>query len=144
MLGSALPTPTGDCPGRRPSCWATPLILNPKRFVLDAVRCTPTSTTAAARTVLLVEDIDEVAAATGELIRSFGWAVEHASDAEMALEMIDRGIALDVVLADIAMPGAFDGAELAVGGRRGPGGGARRDPDLLLNKKYLLKKILYE
>jgi hypothetical protein len=26
----------------------------------------------------------------------------------------------------------------AVGGRRGPGGGARRDPDRLLNKKYLV------
>lgn len=68
--------------------------------------------------MLLVEDIDEVADATGELLRSFGWAVERARDAETALEMIDRGTALDVVLADIAMPGAFDGAELAVHLRR--------------------------
>jgi hypothetical protein len=30
----------------------------------------------------------------------------------------------------------------AVGGLRGPGGGARRDPDRLLNKKYLVKKII--
>ena len=71
-----------------------------------------------ARSVLLVEDNDEVAAATGDVLRSFGWAVERASDAETALERIDGGLVPDVVLADIAMPGAFDGAQLAVHLRR--------------------------
>jgi two-component system, NtrC family, sensor kinase len=71
-----------------------------------------------ARRVLLVEDNDEVAAATGALLRAFGWSVEHAGDAETALEMIDGGAVPDVVLADIAMPGAFDGAQLAVHLRR--------------------------
>lgn len=65
--------------------------------------------------MLLVEDNEEVAAATGALIESFGWAVAHAPDAEKALEMLDDGaVAPDVVLADIAMPGEFDGAQLAV------------------------------
>ncbi len=69
--------------------------------------------------VLLVEDNAEVAAATGAMLESFGWAVAHAPDAETALDMIDGGaVAPDVVLADIAMPGAFDGAELAVHLRR--------------------------
>lgn len=69
--------------------------------------------------VLLVEDNQEVAAATGALLESFGWRVAHASDAESALEMIDgEGLEPDAVLADIAMPGAFDGAELAVHLRR--------------------------
>ncbi len=71
-----------------------------------------------ARSVLLVEDNDEVAAATGAVLRSFGWAVERAGDAETALERIDSGLVPDVVLADIAMPGAFDGAQLAVHLRR--------------------------
>lgn len=73
---------------------------------------------AAPRRVLLVEDNDEVAAATGAVLRSFGWDVEHAPDAESALERIDGGDAPDAVLADIAMPGAFDGAQLAVHLRR--------------------------
>jgi two-component system NtrC family sensor kinase len=71
-----------------------------------------------ARSVLLVEDNDEVAAATGAVLRSFGWAVERAGDAETALELIDAGLVPDVVLADIVMPGAFDGAQLAVHLRR--------------------------
>ena len=49
-----------------------------------------------ARSVLLVEDNDEVAAATGAVLRSFGWAVERVGDAETA----------------------FDGAQLAVHLRR--------------------------
>jgi CheY-like chemotaxis protein len=71
-----------------------------------------------ARSVLLVEDNEEVATATGAVLRSFGWAVERAGDAETALERIDSGLVPDVVLADIAMPGAFDGAQLAVHLRR--------------------------
>ena len=71
-----------------------------------------------ARRVLLVEDNDEVAAATVALLRAYGWSVEHAGDAETALELIDGGAVPDVVLADIAMPGAFDGAQLAVHLRR--------------------------
>lgn len=73
---------------------------------------------AEARSVLLVEDNDEVAAATGAVLRSFGWAVERTCDAEAALERIEAGPVPDVVLADIAMPGAFDGAQLAVHLRR--------------------------
>ncbi len=69
--------------------------------------------------VLLVEDNAEVAAATGALLESFGWTVAHAPDAATALDMIDEGAVIpDAVLADIAMPGEFDGAELAVHLRR--------------------------
>jgi two-component system NtrC family sensor kinase len=69
--------------------------------------------------VLLVEDDPEVAAATSALLRHFGWRVTHAPGAECALDLIEAGtVAIDVVLADIAMPGAFDGMELAVHLRR--------------------------
>ncbi|MFM1990694.1 MAG: hypothetical protein RJA99_3651 [Pseudomonadota bacterium] len=76
------------------------------------------TTTATPRRVLLVEDNPVVAAATGEVLRSLGWEVEHAPHAESALERIDRGHVPDAVLADIAMPGDFDGAQLAVHLRR--------------------------
>jgi len=83
-----------------------------------AARPKPAAAPAPGR-VLLVEDNDEVAAATGALLESFGWSVTRAADAETALEMIEGGrIDPDAVLADIAMPGAFDGAELAVHLRR--------------------------
>ncbi|MEI7443671.1 MAG: response regulator [Burkholderiales bacterium] len=78
----------------------------------------PAAPSPPSRRVLLVEDHAEVAAATGAVLRALGWTVEHAWDAESALDRIDRGDPPDVVLADIAMPGAFDGAELAVHLRR--------------------------
>jgi CheY-like chemotaxis protein len=44
-----------------------------------------------------------------------GWRVQHAGNADVALELLETGrCAPDVVLADIAMPGEFDGMELAV------------------------------
>jgi CheY-like chemotaxis protein len=69
--------------------------------------------------VLLVEDDPEGAAATAALIQSFGWSVAHSCSAEAALDLIESGVqAFEVVLADIAMPGEFDGVELAVHLRR--------------------------
>ena len=69
--------------------------------------------------VLLVEDDAEVAAATGAVLRSFGWTVAHARDAATALDLLDAGAVVpDAVLADISLPGEFDGAELAVHLRR--------------------------
>lgn len=66
-------------------------------------------------TVLYVEDDPLGAQATGEVLRCLGWTVHHAGSAEAALEMLDAGrCEPDVVLADIAMPGEFDGMELAV------------------------------
>jgi CheY-like chemotaxis protein len=68
-----------------------------------------------ARRVLLVEDDDEVALATGAVLERHGWSVVRAADAESALEMLDNGdVQPDVVLTDISMPGEFDGEQLAV------------------------------
>lgn len=64
--------------------------------------------------VLLVEDNEAVAHATGELLRSLGCTVEHAADARSALAALERSPgAADVVLSDIEMPGDFDGIALA-------------------------------
>ncbi|HYF60654.1 MAG TPA: response regulator [Burkholderiaceae bacterium] len=64
--------------------------------------------------VLLVEDDPLGAEAMSALLESLGWRVLHAIDAESALERLETDADVDVVLTDIAMPGDFDGAELAV------------------------------
>jgi two-component system NtrC family sensor kinase len=64
--------------------------------------------------VLLVEDNDEVAAATAQLLRTAGLRVTRVADAATALEHLSRpGERPDAVLSDIAMPGAMDGIALA-------------------------------
>jgi DNA-binding NtrC family response regulator len=65
--------------------------------------------------VLLIEDDASVAESSIALLQHLGWTVVHADSAEQALERLDAGeVVPDVVLADIAMPGEFDGMELAV------------------------------
>jgi two-component system NtrC family sensor kinase len=65
--------------------------------------------------VLVVEDNDEVAQATGALLAAIGYTVERAAS---AAEAIDRLAAEphrhDVVLSDIVMAGGMDGLELAL------------------------------
>ena len=73
-----------------------------------------TDAPAAPGSVLLVEDDALVAESMIAVLQSLGWTVRHAVDAESALELLDGDAPVDVVLTDIAMPGAFDGAELAV------------------------------
>jgi len=63
-------------------------------------------------TVLVVEDNPEVADVTISMLRELGYEVAAARDADAALEMLD-GRKLDLVLSDIVMPGAIDGAALA-------------------------------
>jgi signal transduction histidine kinase/ActR/RegA family two-component response regulator len=64
--------------------------------------------------VLLVEDNREVAEASRQLLESFGCSVEHAIAAEAAQEMLVSDTQpFDVLLSDIAMPGAMSGMELA-------------------------------
>ena len=63
--------------------------------------------------VLLVEDNDEVAAATQSVLESMGCRVSRRVNADDALRALDeRNGAFDVMLTDIVMPGAIDGLEL--------------------------------
>ena len=65
--------------------------------------------------VLLVEDNAEVAAAHRELLEATGLAVDQASSGEEALRRLAvETVPFDLVLSDIAMPGAVDGIQLAV------------------------------
>ncbi|MBC7940971.1 MAG: response regulator [Chitinophagaceae bacterium] len=64
--------------------------------------------------VLLVEDNDEVADATLQLLEAMGAHVVRVADAASALKLIeDDGPRVDVLLSDIEMPGGMDGIALA-------------------------------
>ncbi len=63
--------------------------------------------------VLLAEDNESLGDVTVALIESMGARVERAAHAEQALERLERGPAVDVLLSDVSMPGALDGLDLA-------------------------------
>jgi signal transduction histidine kinase/ActR/RegA family two-component response regulator len=73
-------------------------------------------------TVLLVEDNDEVAELTSEMLQGLGFRARRVASAAAALRLLEEGAAIDLVLSDIVMPG-MSGVELATELRR-------RHPDL--------------
>jgi CheY-like chemotaxis protein len=74
------------------------------------------------RHVLMVEDNDELGEVTMALLESYGCRVQRCRSAEDALNALQAGYAapaapqnrFDVMLSDIAMPGAMDGVGLAL------------------------------
>jgi PAS domain S-box-containing protein len=81
-------------------------------------------------TILVVEDNAEVASVTAALLETVGYRVERAANADQALAALDR-TRFDLMFADIVMPGAMNGIQLAEAARR-------RFPDLpiLLTSGY--------
>jgi PAS domain S-box-containing protein len=81
--------------------------------------------------VLLVEDDDEVAALTMDMLQQLGYETVRVASAEAALGALANGRAIDVVFTDVMMPGAMNGIGLARELRR-------RRPDLpvLLTSGY--------
>jgi signal transduction histidine kinase len=65
------------------------------------------------QSVLLVEDSDEVAEVTADMIETIGLTVRRASTAKEALQMIEAGQRPDIVLTDVVMPGGMNGIERA-------------------------------
>jgi PAS domain S-box-containing protein len=63
--------------------------------------------------VLLVEDDQEVAALTRELLTSLGFAVVRVGSAEAALGALANARDIDAVLSDVMMPGGVSGLQLA-------------------------------
>src|SRR4029453_17309890 len=63
--------------------------------------------------VLLVEDDEEVAALTREMLASLGFTVIHAVSPAAALGALANARSIDIVLSDIMMPGGVRGQELA-------------------------------
>ena len=63
--------------------------------------------------VLIVEDDDEVAALTVEMIHQLGYDTTRVSSAEAALGALADKRSVDIVFSDFMMPGSMNGVELA-------------------------------
>jgi signal transduction histidine kinase/ActR/RegA family two-component response regulator len=63
--------------------------------------------------ILLVEDDDEVAEPTAELLRDIGLQVLRVSDGKSALATFERDPTIEMVMSDIVMPGGMSGLDLA-------------------------------
>jgi PAS domain S-box-containing protein len=63
--------------------------------------------------ILLVEDDDEVAALTAEMIETLGYGIVRVASAEAALGALANDRAIDIVFSDVMMPGAMNGIMLA-------------------------------
>ena len=80
----------------------------------DVANDAPALPTNLARTVLLVEDNDEVAGALQPVLQSLGCRVTRLDRAAAAEEWLGRQARLpDVLLSDVVMPGELDGLGLA-------------------------------
>lgn len=65
-------------------------------------------------TILLVEDQEEVAEVAQAMLEELGYTVIHAINAQRALEILEEGADIDLLLTDIVMPGELNGADLAL------------------------------
>lgn len=63
--------------------------------------------------VLVVEDDDEVAALTVQMINQLGYHTTRVSSAEAALGALADRRTVDIVFSDVMMPGSMNGVELA-------------------------------
>jgi signal transduction histidine kinase/CheY-like chemotaxis protein len=63
--------------------------------------------------ILLVEDDEEVAETTAELLRDMGSQTQRARSGKEALALIESGVPIDLVLSDVVMPGGVSGLDLA-------------------------------
>jgi CheY-like chemotaxis protein len=63
--------------------------------------------------VLIVEDEPLIRAMTADLLAEAGCTVHEAENANEAIALIDDGAELDVMLADVRLPGPMDGVALS-------------------------------
>ena len=71
----------------------------------------------ARETILVVEDDERVRRLTITRLKSIGYQVLEASDGPMALDILRRGDAVDLVFTDLIMPGGLSGREVAIRAR---------------------------
>jgi CheY-like chemotaxis protein len=62
---------------------------------------------------LLVEDDIVIRSPLAEYLRNLGYLILEAANAAEAVAVLQAGVAVDLVLSDIRMPGAMDGLGLA-------------------------------
>ena len=64
-------------------------------------------------TILLVEDDSMVRTSVTTQLKSLGYDVISAANADAALRLVDDGVEFDLLFTDVIMPGAMDGPQLA-------------------------------
>lgn len=63
--------------------------------------------------ILVVEDDISVQTAVADILKGLGYSVQIASDAQSALDIIEKGQQFDVLFTDVVMPGTLKSVELA-------------------------------
>ncbi|WPN49568.1 MULTISPECIES: PAS domain-containing sensor histidine kinase [unclassified Pseudomonas] len=63
--------------------------------------------------ILVVEDNDAVRASVVELLRDEGYEILTATNADMAMQMLLEGAAVDLIFTDVVMPGLIKSSDLA-------------------------------
>jgi CheY-like chemotaxis protein len=76
---------------------------------------------AAGATILLVDDDPGVREVTAAMLEDLGHLVVEADDGDAALDLLSKSAGIDLVLADVAMPGMTGGELAAAVAARRPG-----------------------
>ncbi len=90
-----------------------PRTLKTPAYSPELMRQASDDTAGNAAQVLVVEDDDEVAALTVEMINQLGYDTTRVASAEAALGALADRRSVDIVFSDVMMPGSMNGVELA-------------------------------
>ena len=63
------------------------------------------------KTIMVVDDNDEVRRLVKKVLRRSGFDVVEAVDGESTLKILDEGLVPDLILMDIRLPGKYNGLE---------------------------------
>jgi signal transduction histidine kinase len=74
---------------------------------------TPPVLAGGVETILVVEDEEDVRAATVDMLATLGYQVLSSADAEQATHLIDGGVHIDLLFTDVMMPGRVSSMELS-------------------------------
>jgi CheY-like chemotaxis protein len=93
------------------------VLLSSRRQIWPLTRLSPeqdrTSPAPSTVTIMVVDDEERVRRLTARMLRDEGYHVIEANSAEQALDRLADAGEVQIVLADIAMPGGMNGVELA-------------------------------
>lgn len=87
--------------------------LHPEAHERPGDRADPPRLAESGLRAMVVEDDNEVATLTASMLEGLGFAVNHVVNGPAALAALESGLAVDLVLSDIVMPGGMNGFELA-------------------------------